>query len=59
MLVIDMRIKRKYIIDASWLIMMNGYSFGCPSFHVSVDRSAASNQNRTMTEELEYDVLLF
>lgn len=56
---ISRRIQRKYGIDISWLLMMNGCSTGCPSILVSVSRSAASHQNRTLTERLAYYVLFF
>lgn len=40
------RIREKYRIDATWPIMMNGGSTGCPPIHVRVSRSATSTQNR-------------
>ena len=43
---IGTKIKRKYKIDASCLIMMKGCSTGCPPIHVSVSRSATSPQNK-------------
>lgn len=36
----------KYRIEATWPIMMNGCSTGCPPIHVSVIRSATRIQNR-------------
>ena len=42
---ISTRIREKYRIDASWPIMMNGCSTGCPPIHVSVSKSATSSQN--------------
>lgn len=42
------RIKRmmvKYRTDASWPIMINGYSTGCPPIQVNVNRSATRIQN--------------
>lgn len=42
------RIKRiiaKYRIDASWPIIINGYSTGCPPIQVNVNRSATKIQN--------------
>lgn len=43
---INTRMIRKYKMEASWLMMMNGCSTGCPPIHVSVMRSATSIQNR-------------
>ena len=43
---ISTKIKRKYKIDASCLIMMKGSSTGCPPVHVSVSRSATNTQNK-------------
>lgn len=33
-------------MDATWLIVINGCSTGCPPIHVSVRRSAMRTQNR-------------
>ena len=43
---INTRMIRKYKLEASWPMMMNGCSTGCPPIHVSVMRSATSTQNR-------------
>ena len=43
---INTRMIRKYKMEASWPMMMNGCSTGCPPIHVSVMRSATSIQNR-------------
>ena len=40
------RIRVKYMMDASWPIMIYGCSTGCPPIHVSVSRSATRIQNR-------------
>lgn len=40
------RIMRKYKIEASWPMMMNGCSTGCPPIHVRVNRSATKIQNK-------------
>lgn len=42
---INTKIREKYRIDASWPIIMNGCSTGCPPIHVSVSRSATNSQN--------------
>ena len=39
---INTRMIRKYKMEASWPMMMNGCSTGCPPIHVSVMRSATS-----------------
>lgn len=43
---ISTRMIRKYRMNASCPIIMNGCSTGCPLIHVSVMRSATSTQNR-------------
>ena len=43
---ISTRMRRKYMIDASCPMMMNGCSTRCPPIHVSVSRSATKIQNR-------------
>lgn len=43
---INTRMIRKYKMEASWPMTMNGCSTGCPPIHVSVMRSATSIQNR-------------
>lgn len=40
------RMIRKYRIEASWPIIINGCSTGCPPIHVRVKRSATRIQNR-------------
>lgn len=40
------KIRRKYKIDASWPIMMNGCSTGWPPIHVRMRRSATKTQKR-------------
>lgn len=43
---IRIRMIKKYKIEASCPMVMNGCSTGWPPIHVSVSRSATSSQNR-------------
>ena len=41
---IKMTMVAKYIIDANWPIIINGYSTGCPPIQVNTSKSATKSQ---------------
>lgn len=43
---IRIRIMEKYVMEASWPIMVYGCSTGCPPIHVRVSKSTTKSQNR-------------